>query len=73
MFEVQGVPNPVVTADVHHGYGRDVLLRTGHARLVTSAADVEELTADRATQPPGLSAEFTRHTAPAAGPPERSL
>ena len=56
-----------VAAEAHQ------LLRTGHAHLVTSAADVEELTADRATQPPGLSAEFAQHMGPAAGPPERSL
>lgn len=68
--QVGAVPGPVTSATSH---GPHELLRTGHARLVTSAVDVEELTADRATQPPGLSAEFTRHTAPVAGPPERSL
>ncbi|MBN6777456.1 DNA-protecting protein DprA [Pseudoclavibacter alba] len=68
--QVGAVPGPVTSVTSH---GPHELLRTGHARLVTSAADVEELTADRATQPPGLSAEFTRRKAPAAGPPERSL
>lgn len=68
--QVGAVPGPVTSVTSH---GPHELLRTGHARLVTSAADVEELTADRATQPPRLSAEFTRHTAPVAGPPERSL
>lgn len=68
--EVGAVPGPVTSATSH---GPHELLRTGHARLVTSAADVEELTADRATQPPGLSAEFAQHMGPAAGPPERSL
>lgn len=61
---------PVTSVTSH---GPHDLLRTGHARLVTSAADVEELTADRATQRPGLSAEFTQHRGPTAGPPERSL
>ncbi|MET3944332.1 hypothetical protein [Corynebacterium mucifaciens] len=41
--------------------------------LVTSAADVEELTADRATSRLGPSAEFTRCEVPAAGPLEWSL
>lgn len=68
--QVGAVPGPVTSVTSH---GPHELLRTGHARLVTSAADVEELTADRAAQPPGLSAEFTRREAPAAGPPERSL
>lgn len=68
--EVGAVPGPVTSATSH---GPHELLRTGHARLVASAADVEELTADRTTQPPGLSAEFTRREAPAAGPPDRSL
>lgn len=68
--QVGAVPGPVTSVTSH---GPHELLRTGRARLVTSAADVEELTADRATQPPGLSAEFTRREAPAAGPPERSL
>lgn len=68
--QVGAVPGPVTSATSH---GPHELLRTGHAHLVTSAADVEELTANRATQPPGLSAEFTRCKAPAAGPPERSL
>ncbi|UBH24007.1 DNA-protecting protein DprA [Micrococcus porci] len=68
--QVGAVPGPVTSVTSH---GPHELLRAGHARLVTSAADVEELTANRATHRPGLSADFTRHTAPAAGPPERSL
>lgn len=68
--QVGAVPGPVTSATSH---GPHELLRTGHARLVTSAADVEELTANRATQRPELSAEFTRRASPAAGPPERSL
>lgn len=68
--QVGAVPGPITSATSH---GPHELLRTGRAHLVTSAADVEELTADRATQSPGLSAEFTRHAAPAAGPRERSL
>ncbi|WP_047692632.1 DNA-processing protein DprA [Kocuria sp. ZOR0020] len=68
--EVGAVPRPVTSATSH---GPHELLRTGHARLVTSDADVEELIADRATEPPGLSAEFAQHIGPAAGPPERSL
>lgn len=68
--QVGAVPGPITSVTSR---GPHELLRTGHARLVTSAADVEELTADRATQPPGLSAEFARHEGPAACPPERSL
>lgn len=68
--QVGAVPGPVTSVTSH---GPHELLRTGHASMVTSAADVEELIADRATQRPGLSAEFTRHAAPAAGPPDRSL
>lgn len=68
--QVGAVPGPVISVASH---GPHELLRTGHARLVTSAADVEELTADRASHRPGLSAEFTRREATAAGPPERSL
>lgn len=67
---VGAVPGPVTSVTSR---GPHELLRTGHARLVTSAADVEELTASRATQRPGLSAEFTRCEVPAAGPPDRSL
>ncbi|WP_298042333.1 DNA-processing protein DprA [uncultured Citricoccus sp.] len=68
--QVGAVPGPVTSVTSH---GPHELLRTGRAHLVTSAADVEELTANRATQRPGLSAEFTRRASPAAGPPERSL
>lgn len=68
--QVGAVPGPVISVASH---GPHELLRTGHARLVTSAADVEELTADRNSHRPGLSAEFTRREATAAGPPERSL
>ena len=68
--QVGVVPGPVTSVTSH---GPHELLRTGHARLVTSAADVEQLTADRATHRPGLSAEFTHRAAPAASPPERSL
>ena len=68
--QLGGVPGPVTSVTSH---GPHELLRTGHAHLVTSAADVEELTANRATQRPELSAEFTRRASPAAGPPERSL
>lgn len=68
--QVGAVPGPVTSATSH---GPHELLRTGHAHLVTSAVDVEQLTADRATQRPGLSAEFAQHMGPAAGPPERSL
>lgn len=68
--QVGAVPGPVTSVTSH---GPHELLRTGHARLVTSTADVEELIADRAAHRPGLSAEFTRRASPAAGPPERSL
>ena len=68
--QVGAVPGPVTSATSH---GPHELLRTGHAHLVTSAPDVEQLTADRVTQRPGLSAEFAQHMGPAAGPPERSL
>lgn len=68
--QVGAVPGPVTSITSH---GPHELLRTGHARVVTSAADVEELITDRATHRPGLSVEFTRHTVSAAGPPERSL
>lgn len=68
--QVGAVPGPVTSVTSH---GPHELLRTGHARLVTSAADVEELTPDRATHRPGLSAEIAQHMVPAAGPPERSL
>lgn len=68
--QVGAVPGPVTSATSR---GPHELLRTGHAHLVTSAADVDELTADCASQPPGLSAEFARREAPTAGPPERSL
>ncbi|WP_288832442.1 DNA-processing protein DprA [uncultured Corynebacterium sp.] len=68
--EVGAVPGPVTSITSH---GPHELLRTGHARLVNSAADVEELTADRATSRLRLSAEFARREGPAAGPPERSL
>ena len=68
--QVGAVPGPVTSVTSH---GPHELLRTGHARLVTSAADVEQLTADRATHRPGLSAEFARREGPATGPPERSL
>lgn len=53
-----------------HQLGRQVGAVPGP---VTSAADVEQLIVDRATNRPGLSAEFTRCKAPPAGPPERSL
>ncbi|WP_040283211.1 DNA-processing protein DprA [Tessaracoccus massiliensis] len=68
--QVGAVPGPVTSATSH---GPHELLHTGNARLVTCAADVEELITDRATHRPGLSAEFTQHMGPAAGPPERSL
>ena len=68
--QVGAVPGPVTSVTSH---GPHELLRTGHARLITSAADVEELVTDRATHRPRLSAEFTRHEGPVAGPPERSL
>ena len=68
--QVGAVPGPVTSVTSH---GPHELLRTGHARLVTSVADVEQLTADRATHRPGLSAEFARREGPATGPPERSL
>ena len=42
--QVGAVPGPVTSRGAHE------LLRTGHARLVTSAADVDELITDRATQ-----------------------
>ncbi|WP_419470662.1 DNA-processing protein DprA [Cutibacterium acnes] len=64
--QVGAVPGPVTSRGAHE------LLRTGHARLVTSAADVDELITDRATQRPGLSTEFTPHTAPAAWSSARS-
>lgn len=65
--QVGAVPGPVTS------YGPHELLRTGHARLVTCTADVEELITDRATHSAGLSAEFARREGPAVGPPERSL
>lgn len=68
--QVGAVSGPVTSVTSH---GPHELLRAGDAHLVTSAADVDELTADRATQHPGLSAEFARREVPAAGPPERSL
>ena len=43
------------------------------AQLAAFATDVEELSADRATHRPGLSADFTRRGVPAVGPPDRSL
>ena len=57
--QVGAAPGPVTSITSH---GPHELLRTGHARLVTSAADVEQLTADRAAARPGLSAEPTRET-----------
>lgn len=68
--QVGAVPGPVTSVTSH---GPHELLRVGHARLVTSAADVEELVTGSATHRPGLSAEFTQHMGPAAGPPDRSL
>lgn len=68
--QVGAVPGPVTSVTSH---GPHELLRTGHARLVTSAADVEELVTGSATHRPGLSAEFAQHMGPAAGPSERSL
>ncbi|MCK7636756.1 hypothetical protein M0E82_01875 [Corynebacterium sp. P7202] len=43
------------------------------AHLLTSATDVEELTADRVTSRLGLSAKFARREVPAAELPDRSL
>ena len=57
--QVGAVPRPVTSVTSR---GPHELLRTGHARLVTSAADVEQLTADRAATRPGLSAESARGT-----------
>jgi len=68
--QVGAVPGPVTSATSH---GPHELLRAGRAQVVTSAADVEELIKDRAIHRAGLSAEFIRRKAPAAGPPERSL
>ena len=68
--QVGAVPGPVTSATSH---GPHELLRAGRAQVVTSAADVEELIKDRTIHRAGLSAEFIRRKAPAAGPPERSL
>ena len=68
--QVGAVPGPVTNATSHDPHE---LLRTGPARLVTSAADIEGLITDRATTRQGLSAEFAWRMAPATGPPERSL
>ena len=65
-----------VSRSVHRDRSDGVAIpdRTGMtAQLAAFATDVEELSADRATHRPGLSADFTRRGVPAVGPPDRSL